>query len=68
MENDLKPLLSADNAYIMKMKNRATELSASQSKDISQLYREGKLNDPFEDSANDLPITQISRKIEIAMR
>jgi len=46
LEDELKPLLSeSDYDYILKKKNRATQLSAMQSKDLSELYQSGKIND-----------------------
>lgn len=42
----MKPYLSSsDYEYILTKKNRATQLSALQSKNIGKLYKEGKLND-----------------------
>ena len=46
LEEELKPYLSSsDYEYILTKKNRATQLSALQSKNIGKLYKEGKLND-----------------------
>lgn len=46
LEDELKPLLSeSDYDYILKEKNRATQLSALQSKDLAELYQSGKIND-----------------------
>ena len=46
LEDELKPLLSeSDYDYILKKKNRATQLSALQSKDLAELYQSGKIND-----------------------
>lgn len=46
LENELKPFLSAeDYAYILTKKNRATQLSAMQSKQLAQLYKDGTIND-----------------------
>lgn len=46
LENELQPLLSTEeHRYILNKKNRVTQLSALQSKDLAQLYKEGKLND-----------------------
>ncbi|KQS92266.1 bestrophin family ion channel [Chryseobacterium sp. Leaf394] len=46
IENDLKPLLSDDEyGYVLKKKNRATQISALQSQEIAKLYKDGKLND-----------------------
>lgn len=46
LEEELKPLLStSDYDYIVTKRNRATQLSAMQSKDLAQLYKKGKLND-----------------------
>ena len=42
----MKPLLSSsDYQYILTKKNRATQLSALQSKDLAQLYQDEKIND-----------------------
>lgn len=46
IENELKPFLSeVDYRYILQKKNRATQLSALQSKYLAALYRSGKIND-----------------------
>lgn len=46
LEEELKPYLSSsDYEYILTKKNRATQLSALQSKNLAKLYKEGKLND-----------------------
>ncbi len=46
LEEELKPLLSSsDYEYILTKKNRATQLSALQSKDLAQLYQDEKIND-----------------------
>lgn len=46
IENELKPLLSSSEyEYVLTKKNRATQLSALQSKDLAELYKDGKLND-----------------------
>jgi putative membrane protein len=46
LEEELKPLLStSDYEYILTKKNRATQLSALQSKDLAQLYKDEKIND-----------------------
>ncbi|UUV20490.1 bestrophin family protein [Paenimyroides aestuarii] len=46
IENELKPFLSADEySYILQKKNRATQLSALQSKHLAQLYKDGAIND-----------------------
>lgn len=46
LENELKPFLSAeDYAYILTKKNRATQLSAMQSNQLAQLYKDGTIND-----------------------
>lgn len=46
LEVELKPYLStSDYKYILTKKNRATQLSALQSKNLAKLYKDGKLND-----------------------
>lgn len=46
LEEELKPYLSSsDYEYILTKKNRATQLSALQSKNLAKLYKDGKLND-----------------------
>ena len=46
LEEELKPYLSSsDYEYILTKKNRATQLSALQSKNLAKLYKEEKLND-----------------------
>lgn len=46
LEEELKPYLSSpDCEYILTKKNRATQLSALQSKNLAKLYKEEKLND-----------------------
>jgi len=46
LEEELKPYLStSDYVYILTKKNRATQLSALQSKNLANLYKDGKLND-----------------------
>ena len=46
LEEELKPYLSTfDYEYILTKKNRATQLSALQSKNLVNLYKDGKLND-----------------------
>lgn len=46
LEDELKLLLSdSDYDYILKKKNRSTQLSALQSKDLAELYQSGKIND-----------------------
>lgn len=46
LEEELKPYLSSSEyEYILTKKNRATQLSALQSKNLAKLYKDGKLND-----------------------